>query len=77
MTLEQILWELENQDPRRDPEKYHVSIFGKPGAEATWGWRVEGHHLSVNFTIANGEKISGTPSFFATNPAQSPSTGSH
>lgn len=70
MTLEQILWELENHSPKRDPEMYHVSIFGEPGSNATWGWRVEGHHLSVNFTIAEGKQISGTPSFFATNPAK-------
>src|SRR4030095_9583053 len=52
------------------PELYHVFIFGKPDPKGTWGWRVEGHHLSVNFTIAKGEEISATPSFFGTNPAE-------
>ncbi len=69
MTLEQILWELENQSPKRDPEKYFVSIFGTPGPGKTWGWRVEGHHLSVNFTLVDGKVASGTPCFYATNPA--------
>ena len=69
MSLEQVLWELENEDPKRNPEMYYVSIFGKPGAKA-WGWRLEGHHLSVNFTIANGKVTSGTPIFFASNPAE-------
>jgi len=70
MSLEQILLEQEQgKGPKRDPENYSVSIFGKPGSEQPWGWRVEGHHLSLNFTIGEG-KVVGTPSFFGTNPAE-------
>lgn len=69
MSLEQVLWELENHSPKRQPDMYYVSIFGKPGSKA-WGWRVEGHHLSINFSIADGKLISGTPNFFASNPAE-------
>lgn len=68
MSLEQVLWELEN-DPKRDTLMYYVSLFGDPGSEA-WGWRFEGHHLSLNFTIANGAVVSGTPNFFASNPGE-------
>ncbi|MEX2581048.1 MAG: DUF3500 domain-containing protein [Verrucomicrobiales bacterium] len=68
MSLEQVLWELENSD-RRNPEMYYFSIFGEPGSNA-WGWRVEGHHLSVNFTVAEGTVVSGTPNFFASNPGE-------
>ncbi|MEM7601342.1 MAG: DUF3500 domain-containing protein [Verrucomicrobiota bacterium] len=68
MSLEQVLWELEN-DPKRDTLMYYVSIFGEPGSKA-WGWRFEGHHLSMNFTIANGSVVSSTPSFFASNPGE-------
>ncbi|MEM6916422.1 MAG: DUF3500 domain-containing protein [Verrucomicrobiota bacterium] len=71
MSLEQVLWELENNDPKRDTMMYYVSIFGEPGSNA-WGWRFEGHHLSLNFTIADGKVISGTPSFFASNPGEIP-----
>jgi hypothetical protein len=71
MSLEQILNELEaGKGPRRDPEVYYVSIFGKPGPADTWGWRVEGHHLSVNFTLVNGQQISATPSFLGSNPGE-------
>ncbi|MBG88882.1 MAG: hypothetical protein CMO80_18540 [Verrucomicrobiales bacterium] len=70
MTLEHVLWELSNKNPIRDHEKYYFSIFGKPAATGTWGWRVEGHHLSLNFTVVNGRVIAGTPSFFASNPAR-------
>ena len=71
MTLEAILHELENKNPIRDPELYYVSIFGKPGPKSNWGWRFEGHHLSININVANGKIFSVTPSFFGTNPARS------
>ena len=54
----------------RDPVKYFVSIFGTPSAKDTWGWRVEGHHVSLNFNIVNGMLGSGSPSFFGSNPAE-------
>lgn len=67
MSLEQVLFEMENAD-HRDTEMYYLSIFGEPGSEA-WGWRFEGHHLALNFTIKDGKVTSATPSFFASNPA--------
>lgn len=72
MTLEQILAEMEGPNRRfpRDPELYHVWVFGTPDAKGTWAWRVEGHHLSLSFTIAAGKAISGTPCFLGTNPAE-------
>ena len=48
----------------RDPYLYHACIFGKPDASGTWGWRFEGHHLSLNFTLVNGRIFSVTPSFW-------------
>ncbi|MEW6302029.1 MAG: DUF3500 domain-containing protein [Verrucomicrobiota bacterium] len=69
MSLEQILHDVENRSPKRDPELYYFTIFGKPAADGTWGWRVEGHHLSVNYTFVKGQ-VAGTPSFFGTNPAE-------
>lgn len=68
MSLEQVLWELE-QSPRRDTLMYYLAIFGEPGADR-WGWRFEGHHLSLSFTIVDGVVVSGTPNFFASNPAE-------
>ena len=71
MSLEQILQELEGPGRRfpRDPELYHVSIFGAPDPIGTWGWRFEGHHLSLNFTLDKGEVIGSTPEFYGSNPA--------
>ena len=71
MRLEDVLKLLEagKKGPERDPEKYLISIFGEPSDTGTWGYRVEGHHLSQNYTIANG-KVVGAPSFFGSNPAE-------
>lgn len=71
MTLEAILHEMEGgRGHTRDPELYFFSIFGKPEAHGTWGWRVEGHHLSLNFTVVDGHHVAVTPSFFGSNPAE-------
>src|SRR5437762_8815090 len=72
MSLENILFDMEGAARKfpRDPELYYFSIFGKPGAKGTWGWRVEGHHLSANFTIVDGELLAGTPSFMGSNPGE-------
>jgi len=54
----------------RNPVKYFVSIFGTPSATDSWGWRVEGHHVSLNFTIVKGSMVASTPQFFGSNPAE-------
>ena len=56
----------------RDPGLYFFNLFGRPGGDAPWGWRVEGHHLSLNYTFDGGELRSPTPSFFGANPAEVP-----
>ena len=70
MLLEQVLRDGGGDPEVRDPAKYAFSIFGKPGDSAPWGWRVEGHHLSINVVIAGGQVVGLTPSFFGTNPAE-------
>ena len=74
MGLETILKELEGPNRRfaRDPDLYYVTLFGTPSNEVPWGWRVEGHHISLNFLIAGGQRIAPTPNFFGSNPAQVP-----
>lgn len=70
MSLEGILAELENDPVKRDPTRYFVAIFGTPGDPKGWGWRFEGHHLSVNITFVQGQGISVTPSFLGSNPGE-------
>ena len=71
---ESILGRIEGDSAQflRDPGLYFFNIFGRPGADDSWGWRVEGHHLSLNYTFDGGELQSPTPSFFGANPAEVP-----
>ena len=77
MSLEPILREREKDGSMpmvRDSENYYTVIFGTPSREQPWGWRIEGHHVSVNFTIAGGrvqdDVVANTPLFFGAEPAE-------
>lgn len=59
-------------DHYRDPGKYFISIFGIPGPETIWGWRLEGHHVSMNFSAWKNKLHAVTPGFFGSNPAVVP-----
>jgi hypothetical protein len=68
MSIEEVLKIMEKDTKgRRNPEKYHFTVFGDPAGSAPWGYRVEGHHLSLNFAVVNG-KLAGAPTFFGSNP---------
>ncbi len=54
----------------RDTELYYFTVFGEPGPDAPWGWRTEGHHVSLHFSIWGDNIISVTPFFFGANPAE-------
>ncbi len=54
----------------RDPLEYFVTIFGTPSAKGNWGWRLNGHHIGLNFTIVNGTAVASAPTFFGSNPAE-------
>ncbi|HWA29019.1 MAG TPA: DUF3500 domain-containing protein [Lacunisphaera sp.] len=69
MSLEKVLHEIEHAD-HRDDTLYFFTVFGEPATTGTWGWRVEGHHLSLNFTIVDGQQIVATPNFVGANPAE-------
>lgn len=58
-----------DDDTYRDPGKYYFSIFGIPESGKPWGWRMEGHHLALNFTSAGKNTIAVTPAFMGANPA--------
>src|SRR5438445_1768801 len=74
MGLEAILRQQESKGGKpgamvRDPEWYFFTMFGAPSKTGKWGWRVEGHHLSLNFTMDGAEVVSATPAFHGANPA--------
>ena len=71
MSLEAVLAEIENGGRfDRSPELYFFSIFGTPGSSGAWAWRVEGHHMSLHFTVLDGKAVATSPNFFGSNPAQ-------
>lgn len=70
MSLEEILKLLERDTVgRRDPERYYFSIFGTPADKGVWGYRVEGHHVSLHYTVVDGKAV-GNPMFLGSNPAE-------
>lgn len=72
MALEAILRELEKSrrgGPVRDPERYYYTLFGEPSDSGRWGLSIEGHHLSLNFVVAQGRVAASTPTFLGSNPA--------
>jgi hypothetical protein len=83
--LETVLKAIESANARggrggmtRDPELYFFSVFGTPAPKGVWGWRIEGHHLSLHFTIANNSAVASSPAFFGSNPheiREGPRTG--
>ena len=69
MQMERILAENEAGGFPRGPENYTLAIFGEPAPDQRWGWRFEGHHLSLNFSVSPGA-LSVTPSFWGASPAR-------
>ncbi|PRY29251.1 uncharacterized protein DUF3500 [Spirosoma oryzae] len=77
MALENVLRVIENRpanDTYRDPDQYAFSVFGDPSGKEPWSWRVDGHHLAMQFLIVAGPSGEGrvlaqTPIFFGSNPA--------
>jgi hypothetical protein len=72
MDLDAVLRELEQRSGRsgagRDPLRYTIAVYGDP-ASHPWGWKIEGHHVSLNFTLVRGG-VAATPSFLGANPAE-------
>src|SRR5262245_26699912 len=45
---------------KRDPNAYFMTVFGDPTGTDPWGWRFEGHHVSLNFTLQKDKFVSAT-----------------
>lgn len=81
MGLENVLDQAEgfaasfDRDRGRDPGMYYLRVFGEPGESRPWAWRFGGHHVSLNYLIADGLLASATPCFIGADPASSPLLG--
>ena len=74
IALEETLDRKEGWYRGRYSGDYWVSVYGdpvsgEPASGEPWGWRFEGHHLSVSMTIA-GDEVSPAPVFLGANPAR-------
>lgn len=69
MALEEVLDRAENWRRGRRSDDYSVVLFGSPDEGDMWGWRFEGHHLSVSMTL-EGDRVAPTPVFLGANPAR-------
>jgi hypothetical protein len=69
MALEEVLDRAENWRNGRRSDNYSVIVFGSPGDGDMWGWRFEGHHLSISMTL-QGDRVAPTPVFLGANPAR-------
>ena len=76
IALESILGELERRSGRarfdRDPDRYWFAVFGDPRGDGPWSWRLGGHHVAVQSTVAGGQVVGSAPSFLGANPATVP-----
>jgi glyoxylase-like metal-dependent hydrolase (beta-lactamase superfamily II) len=70
IALEEVLRRRGNSSFARDPGAYFLSVFGQPSTSATWGWRFEGHHLSLNLTLVDGVKPVAGPAFLGAAPSR-------
>ena len=58
-------------EPNLGRNEFWVMIFGIPGENTFWGFKLEGHHLSLNFTFMGNQMIANSPLLMSTNPANS------
>jgi len=71
---EEILGRITGNPGYRDPDLYYLAMFGDPG-KGRWGYRFEGHHLSVNMTYRDDRLVSGVPVMLASNPEKTDAPG--
>ena len=67
--LEEVLFAISGSAVR-DPGLYYLTVFGEPSERGAWGWRYEGHHVSLNWTVVDGRLVGSTPQFLGANPAE-------
>jgi hypothetical protein len=58
-------------EPNLGRNEFWIEFFGVPSENDFWGWKLEGHHLSLNFTFKGNRMISNSPLLMSTNPSNS------
>jgi hypothetical protein len=68
MTLQDVLAARGDGAGERSSERFSFAFFGTPAETGTWGFRLEGHHLTLSVAMRDGSIVSVTPSSFSANP---------
>ena len=68
MTLQDVLAARGDGAGERSSERFSFAFFGTPAATGTWGFRLEGHHLTQSVAVRDGGIVAVTPSSFSANP---------
>lgn len=76
MLLQDVLAANGDSPSLRSSKRFSFAFFGTPAAMGTWGFRLEGHHLSQSVTVRDNRIVSVTPSSFSANPNRV-SSGKH
>lgn len=72
METQDIMRELGRGSRARNSERFSIAVFGEPQDNKAWGLRIEGHHLSLNWTFKGNEIVAITPSSFSIIPQNIP-----
>lgn len=76
MTLQDVLAARGDGAGRRSSQRFSFAVFGAPAETGAWGFRLEGHHLSLSAAVRDGRIVALTPSSFSANPNRV-TTGRH
>lgn len=74
MALEDVLHEIETKKGQdashRDPGRYTLLVLGEPEPHGSYVVRFQGHHVSLQLVVQEGNLVGHTPQFLGTNPHQ-------
>jgi len=72
MMTQDVMRELGRGPKDRNAERFWIAIFGTPSDHDFWGIRIEGHHISLSWTLKGDEIIALTPASFSVIPQNIP-----
>ena len=67
MRLNHHLLEITERDDEFSEWFYWISILGAPSPTESWGWQIDGHHLTVSCYVSGGQVVL-TPTFMGSEP---------
>lgn len=73
MACQDVMRELGRGPTDRNSERFSIAVFGQPAIDTLWGARIEGHHLSLSWTLIGNELAAITPASFSVIPQHIPS----